>query len=96
MKTTKMRKTKKTSARDEQARMQLIAWLGRHDECALLWDGKASPLPELRRARTVAQRLNLILNRAAKDIQKLKRRRMGLGDTATDSAVSNVLYSLIH
>ena len=34
--------------------------------------------------------------KTAKDIKKLKRMRMGLGDTATDAAVSQVLYSLIH
>ena len=96
MKTANTRKTKKTSARDERGRKQLATWLERHDEYALLWNGKASPLPELRRAKTVVQGLDRILKRAAKDIKKLKRMRMGLGDTATDSAVANVLYSLIH
>ena len=96
MKTANKQKTGKKSDRDERVRKQLVAWLERHDEYDLLWDGKASPLPKLRWAETVVQRPDMILKRAAKDIKKLKRMRMGLGDTATDAAVSQVLYSLIH
>jgi len=96
MKTTKTQKTKKEPDGNKRARKQLVTWLERHDEYDLLWDGKTSPLPQLRRAKTLVQELDRILKRAAKDITKLKRMKMGLGDTATDAAVSNVLYSLIH
>ena len=93
MKTTK---TQKTPDRNERARKQLVAWLERHDEYALLWDARASPLSPLRRAKTLIRRLDRILKRTAKDIKQLELMKMSLGDTATDSAVANVLYSLIH
>jgi len=96
MKTTKTQKTNKTSNRNRRARKQLVAWLERHDEYALLWDARASPLSPLRRVKTLIRRLGRILKRTAKNIEQLKCMKMGLGDTATDSAAANILYSLIH
>jgi hypothetical protein len=78
-------------------REQLIEWLEDNDNFELLgWNEDGVSLRKLRRYKEVVETIHVIIEEAATKIRHLERSNFGIGDTATDEAITEKFYSLIH
>jgi len=80
-------------------RDELLNWLWEHDKYSFLWDENWSD-KKLLEIKKIILKMEHILNIATKNIIKLGKSKLGqeigMRDTATDEAIVEELYSLIH
>lgn len=86
------------ATKTQTEREELEEWLEGRDCYRFLVLDMGEPLAKLRKAKAATEAVDAVLNEAAKQLRKVanKYRSMGIGDTATDEAITSKFYGLIH
>jgi len=84
----------------EKEKDKLIDWIDENEKYEFLWHCQGFTDKQLIETKKTIEKLDKILEKTAQEIKKLGKtkigRKLGMGDTTTDEAITDKLYTLIH